>query len=73
MGAMWDVSQRKGEVMMEGNGTKITRVSAAEVKLVKAKLAGFEQTWIQKVKARGIDGAAALKMLRAEVAAYKIK
>lgn len=73
MGAMWDVSQRKGEAMMEANGTKITRPSAADVKLVKAKLAGFEQAWIQKVKARGIDGAAALKMLRAEVAAYKIK
>jgi TRAP-type C4-dicarboxylate transport system substrate-binding protein len=73
MGASWDRSQRRGEALMKSNGTKISDPSPADMKAVRAKLAVFETKWIAKVKKRGIDGAAALKMLRAEIAAYKVK
>ena len=73
MGASWDRSQARGEALMKSNGTTITTPTPAQMKVVRAKLAGFETRWIAKVKKRGIDGVAALKMLRAEIAAYKVK
>ena len=41
------------------------------LKSLKAKLARYEQDWIAKAKEAGVDGEAALKMFRAEIAAYK--
>jgi TRAP-type C4-dicarboxylate transport system substrate-binding protein len=73
MGRMWDISQENGVKLMQKNGTKIAEPSGAEMSALKTKYAVFEKQWIAKVKKRGIDGAAALKMLRAEVAAYKMK
>ena len=37
---------------------------------LKAKLAIYEQQWITKAQKAGVDGAAALKMFRAEVDKY---
>ena len=37
---------------------------------VKDKLAAFERTWLDKAKAKGVDGVAALKMFREEGAKY---
>ena len=38
---------------------------------IKAKTGGLEQAWIDKVKAKGVDGAAALAALRSDIAAAK--
>ena len=35
---------------------------------IKAQDRGLEQAWIDKAKAKGVDGAAALAALRAEIA-----
>lgn len=73
MGRQSDLAQTAGTKLMAGNGTRITDVKGAALAALKKKLAPFEQRWIAKVKARGIDGAGALRMLRAEIAAYKAK
>jgi len=73
MGQLWDESQRDGVKLLFLNGVRPKEPSATQMKALRAKFAGFEANWIRKVEARGIDGGAALKMLRAEVAAYKIK
>ena len=36
---------------------------------IKSKTGGLEQAWIDKVKAKGVDGAAALAALRSDIAA----
>ncbi len=36
---------------------------------IKSKTAGLEQAWFDKVKAKGVDGAAALAALRTDIAA----
>lgn len=73
MGALWDRSEAEGAALLKKTGAKIAEPSDADMAKLKAKAALFETTWLKKVKAKGIDGAAALKMLRAEVAAYKAK
>ena len=49
----------------------ITVASPAFVAEIKAKTGGLEKAWIDKVKAKGADGAALLAELRKEIAAYK--
>ena len=73
MGAMWDRSEQRGAALLKKTGAKIAQLPAADMAKLKVQAAGFEKAWLKKVAAKGIDGAAALKMLRAEIAAYKTK
>lgn len=73
MGALWDRSEARGAALLEKTGAKISEPSAADMAKLKAMAAASEQAWLKKVSAKGIDGAAALKMLRSEIAAYKSK
>lgn len=71
MGHVWDKSQAAGIKLMEGNGTKITKVEGAQLAAVKKKLAFLETQWYARAKSKGIDGEAALKELREIAANYK--
>ena len=71
LGHIWDKSQASGIKLMEGNGTKITRVQGAQLAAIKKKLAFLEAQWIKRAKTKGIDGAAAIAELRSIAANYK--
>ena len=73
MGILWDKSQVSGIKQLKANGVKVGHPTAAETTKIKSLLGAVEKSWLKRVKAKGIDGTAALKMLRAEVAAYKAK
>ena len=56
---------------LKADGVTYNTLSGNALTGLKSKLAVFEQRWIAKAKAAGVDGPAALKMFRAEIAAYK--
>ncbi|MBO33745.1 MAG: ABC transporter substrate-binding protein [Rhodospirillaceae bacterium] len=69
-GAAWDVSEAMGQKLLSG-ATNVTSLKGPALTALKTKLAFLKNNWFKKVKAKGIDGEAALKFLRAETAAYK--
>ena len=71
LGKIIDASAKLGVAQMKAAGTKSNIASAALMAALKKKLAFLEQRWIKKAAKKGVDGAAALKMLRTEAAAYK--
>lgn len=70
LGAEWDRQEAKGHGVLKEGGVKFNTLSGDTLAQVKQKLAAFERNWLDKAKAKGVDGVAALKMYRAEVAAY---
>ena len=70
LGAEWDRQENIGHETLKKGGVKFNTLSGATLAQVKEKLAAFERNWLEKAKAKGVDGVAALKMYRAEVAAY---
>lgn len=71
LGRIIDASAKLGVEQMTAAGTKTIVADAALTDTLKAKLGFLETRWIAKAKEKGVDGAAALKMLRDEAAAYK--
>jgi TRAP-type C4-dicarboxylate transport system substrate-binding protein len=71
LGRILDASAKLGEEQMRAAGTKTIVADAALVAAIKERLAFLEERWIKKAAEKGVDGAAALKMLRDEAAAYK--
>jgi len=67
-GQAWDAADAKGEKAVRDANIPIVMANAQFVAEIKAKTAGLEQDWIDKVKAKGVDGAAALAALRSEIA-----
>lgn len=70
-GRHWDKRDAAAPAKLMADGVTYNTLSGSALTELKAKLAVFEKRWIVKANAAGIDGAAALKMFRAEVAAYK--
>ncbi len=70
-GRRWDQRDRAAPAKLKADGVTYNTLSGAALAGLKAKLAVFEERWIAKAKAAGVDGPAARKMFRAEVAAYK--
>ncbi len=66
-----DQRDRAAPAKLKADGVTYNTLSGAALAGLKAKLAVFEERWIAKAKAAGVDGVAALKMFRAEVAAYR--
>lgn len=71
LGRIIDASAKLGDEQMRAAGTKVSVANAAMIAALKAKLAFLEERWVAKAKEKGVDGAAALKMLREQAAAYK--
>jgi TRAP-type C4-dicarboxylate transport system substrate-binding protein len=71
LGRIIDASAKLGVEQMAAAGAKTIQADAAFTAALKAKLAFLEERWVAKAKAKGVDGAAALKMLREQAAAYK--
>jgi TRAP-type C4-dicarboxylate transport system substrate-binding protein len=70
LGAEWDRQELIGTKKLTKDGVNYHTLAGDTLAQVKDKIAAFEQNWLDKANARGIDGVAALKMFRAEVAAY---
>ena len=70
LGAEWDRQELIGTSKLKEDGVKYHSLAGDTLAQVKDKLAGFERNWLDKAKAKGVDGVAALKMFREEVAAY---
>jgi TRAP-type transport system periplasmic protein len=68
-GQAWDATDAKGEKAIRDANIPIVIASPQFVAEIKAKTGGLEQAWIDKVKAKGVDGAATLAALRSDIAA----
>jgi TRAP-type transport system periplasmic protein len=68
-GKAWDATDAKGEKAIRDANIPIVIASAPFIAEIKSKTSGLEQAWIDKVKAKGVDGAATLAALRADIAA----
>ncbi len=70
-GKAWDAVDTKAEAAMREAKIPIVAASPEFIAEIKAKTSGLEKAWTEKVKAKGVDGAAVMADLRREIAAYK--
>jgi len=69
-GKGWNKADRDGLAAMIADGMSMQTASSAMMSSLRKKLSDIEEKVVARVKSKGIDGAAALKMLRAEAASY---
>lgn len=70
-GKAWDAMDKKAVAAFEEAKIPAVTASPAFVAEIKGKTDALEKAWIDKVKAKGVDGAALLAELRKEIADYK--
>ncbi|MBL8663552.1 MAG: TRAP transporter substrate-binding protein [Candidatus Odyssella sp.] len=68
IGKRWQDEENAGHDKLTKAGVQLVKADAAMMAKMKEALAHIEKAWIDKVKANGVDGAAAIKMLREEAA-----
>lgn len=71
-GRAWDAADRVGLAAMKANGNKIETATPAFIAEIKEATQHLEADWIKKANAKGVDGAAALKFFRGQVANYDV-
>ena len=67
-GQAWDNADTAGTKKMESEGIKIIKADDAFMKTLHEKLDGIDSVFLDAAKAKNVDGEAALKMLKEEVA-----
>jgi len=73
-GRAWDAADAKGVAAMQEAKLPVATASPELMAEIRAKTAGLENEWIEKkAKPKGVDGAAVLKALRAEIASLQKK
>ena len=70
-GKAWDATDARGEKAVREANIPVVSASPQFIAEIKEKTKGLEQAWIDKVKPKGVDGAAVIAALRAEIAAAK--
>ena len=68
-GKAWDAADARGEKAVREAGIPVVTASPQFVAEIKSRTDGLEKAWIDKVKAKGADGAAILKAVRSELSA----
>jgi TRAP-type C4-dicarboxylate transport system substrate-binding protein len=68
-GKAWDAADARGEKAVRDANIPVVTASPQFVAEIKSKTSGLEQAWLDKVKAKGVDGAAVLKAVRDELGA----
>jgi TRAP-type transport system periplasmic protein len=68
-GKGWDAADAKSMNAVREANIPIVTASPQFIAEIKSKTDGLEKAWIDKVKAKGVDGAAVLAALRTEIAA----
>lgn len=66
-GKAWDAADEKGVQAMKEANIPIQTASPAFMDEIRKATAPLEQAWIDKAKAKGVDGSAVLAALRAEI------
>lgn len=66
-GKAWDAADEKGVQAMREAGIPIQTASPAFIDEIRKSTAPLEQAWVDKAKAKGVDGNAVLQALRAEI------
>jgi len=66
-GKAWDAVDARADKAMRDAGIPIVVASPQFISEIHGRTDGLEKGWIEKAKAKGLDGAAALAMLRAEI------
>lgn len=69
-GKMWDTERKKADEALVAAGMKVATPSAKFYEDLKAKLDPIELEWVKAAAQRGVDGTAALALLRSIVAEY---
>jgi TRAP-type C4-dicarboxylate transport system substrate-binding protein len=73
-GQAWDAADAKGLAAMQEAKLAVATASPALVAEIRSKTSELERDWIEKkAKPKGVDGAAVLKALRAEIASLQKK
>ncbi len=73
-GQAWDAADARGLAAMQEAKLDIATASPQLVAEIRAKTSALESEWIEKkAKPKGVDGAAVLKALRAEIASLQKK
>ena len=67
-GKAWDAVDARAEKSVRDANVPIVMASPQFIAEIKSRTDGLEKAWIEKVKAKGLDGTAALAALRAEIA-----
>lgn len=70
IGKRWDEYEAAAPAKLKADGVAYHTLGGAALDEVKSKIGHFEQMWIDKVAKAGVDGKEALRMFRAEIAAY---
>jgi TRAP-type C4-dicarboxylate transport system substrate-binding protein len=71
-GRAWDAADRVGLAAMKANGNKIETASPAFIAEIKEATKHLEADWVKRANENGVDGAAALKFFRGQVANYVV-
>lgn len=66
-GRAWDAADERGVQAMKEGGLQIQTASPAFVEEIRKATEPIEKAWIDRAKAKGVDGAAVIAALRAEI------
>jgi hypothetical protein len=70
-GKAWDAADARGAADLRKGNVAVAVASPALIAEIKARTDTLEQAWITKAAAKGVDGTAALRTLREEIAKLK--
>lgn len=71
VGKLWDEKHEAATKLFQESGKAHTRIQGEMLEELQAKIGDLEENWIKAVSAKGVDGKAALEMLRREIDAYQ--
>jgi TRAP-type transport system periplasmic protein len=66
-GKAWDAADERGVQAMKDAGIQIQTASPAFVEEIRKATAPLQQAWVDRAKAKGVDGNAVLEAVRAEI------
>lgn len=70
IGKIWDEKRAYGVEQFQQHGGKHVEIQGAELEKLKTTLDDARQQWVKTMSERGVDGNAALDMVRKEVSSY---
>jgi len=71
-GRAWDEADRIGLADMKANGNSVETASPEFIAEIKEATKHLEEDWVKRANEKGVDGAAALKFFRGQVADYDV-
>ncbi len=72
-GKAWDAADARGEKAVRDASIPVVTADAKFIAEIKQGLGGLEQAWLDKAKAKGADGPAILKAIKAELGGAPVR